>query len=50
MRENWVIEHDNGIKGQHGWSDGFTSLISASNYAIWLKSKGVKVYKIWRAE
>lgn len=48
MSSLWVIEHDNGIKGKHVYSDGFVSLVRASEYAMWLQRKGVTVYRIVR--
>ena len=33
MNENWAICHDNGVAGQRGASDGFTSEAQAVKFA-----------------
>ncbi len=50
MNENWAICHDNGIVGQRGASDGFTSEAQAVKFAAEMASHGVTIYEIWRVE
>lgn len=50
MNENWAICHDNGIVGQRGASDGFTSEAQAAKAATEMAARGVTIYEVWRVE
>lgn len=47
--ENWVIEHDNGVPAQHGFSDGYANEEECLAAVIKLKECGCTVYRWWRA-
>lgn len=49
MKECWVIEHDNGVPAQHGFSDGYASEQEALEAIEHLKNLGCVVYRYWRA-
>lgn len=50
MNENWAICHDNGVAGQRGTSDGFTSEAQAVKFAAEMASHGITIYEVWRVE
>ena len=43
MNENWAICHDNGIVGQRGVSDGFTSEAQAVKFAAEMAARDVTI-------
>lgn len=50
MKENWVIEHDNGCPGLHGFSDHYESEEEVKAEVEEMMRRGITVYQFWRTE
>lgn len=49
-KQNWVIEHDNGQKNIHGFSDGYESEEETKKEIEEMERRGITVYQYWRSE